>query len=220
MATINSANIDEQGVVYYDGAGSFSGLDGGTAGNVLVSNGTGLAPDFATTAVGGDGLVLISSTTANNTASIIYTGLTNYSMYVLDWTNVVPVSNAAKLTMTVSDDNGSTYFSTGYQSGLVGRSMVGLASLFDNATTSILLTGNSSTSGGSSGSVLIGPFNSSNSTSVSGKSLYTSSFIGGLNVSGWLGASTGSNTGIDAIKLIFTTGNISTGTFNLYGLAT
>lgn len=42
----NALNINQEGVQYFDGVNSFSGLDGGTAGNVLTSNGTNVAPSF------------------------------------------------------------------------------------------------------------------------------------------------------------------------------
>lgn len=46
MGTKNVCNISSQGVVYYNGTGSFSGIDGGTSSYVLTSNGTGVAPSF------------------------------------------------------------------------------------------------------------------------------------------------------------------------------
>lgn len=48
MATNNSANIKTQGVVYFNGTGTFSGIDASTVGFVLTSNGTGVAPSFQT----------------------------------------------------------------------------------------------------------------------------------------------------------------------------
>jgi hypothetical protein len=51
--TGNSPYIDAEGVVYYNGTGTFSGLDGGTAGNILTSNGTGIAPSFQAAASSG-----------------------------------------------------------------------------------------------------------------------------------------------------------------------
>ncbi len=50
MATNNAINLSSQGVAYYNGTGTFSGLDGSTAGKLLTSNGTGVAPSFQTAA--------------------------------------------------------------------------------------------------------------------------------------------------------------------------
>lgn len=52
MATNNDINLNAQGTVYYNGTGTFSGVDGSTAGKVLTSNGTGVAPSFQTAATG------------------------------------------------------------------------------------------------------------------------------------------------------------------------
>lgn len=46
MPTNNAIDLSDQGVPYYDGAGTFSGLDGVTANFVLTSNGPGVAPSF------------------------------------------------------------------------------------------------------------------------------------------------------------------------------
>jgi hypothetical protein len=46
VATNNSSDIKHQGVQYFNGTGTFSGLDGITSGFVLTSNGTGVAPSF------------------------------------------------------------------------------------------------------------------------------------------------------------------------------
>lgn len=48
MVTANSVNINSQGVVYFNGTTTFSGVDGSTIGKVLTSNGTGVAPSFQT----------------------------------------------------------------------------------------------------------------------------------------------------------------------------
>lgn len=48
MAISNSVNINSQGIVYANGTGTFSGIDGSTSGKVLTSNGTGVAPSFQT----------------------------------------------------------------------------------------------------------------------------------------------------------------------------
>jgi len=46
MATSNAVNLKDQGVAYVSSTGTFSGIDGSTAGKVLTSNGTGIAPSF------------------------------------------------------------------------------------------------------------------------------------------------------------------------------
>jgi hypothetical protein len=52
MPTSNAVNISSQGTVYYNGTGTFSGIDGGASTQVLTSNGTGIAPSFQAAASG------------------------------------------------------------------------------------------------------------------------------------------------------------------------
>lgn len=51
VSTNNSSDIKNQGVQYFNGTGTFSGLDGNTSGFVLTSNGTAVAPSFQAVAV-------------------------------------------------------------------------------------------------------------------------------------------------------------------------
>lgn len=44
--TSNDIYVSQQGTEYYNGTGVFTGVDAGTATNVLTSNGTGMAPSF------------------------------------------------------------------------------------------------------------------------------------------------------------------------------
>lgn len=67
MAIGNSLNIGEEGVVYFNGTNAFSGLDGGTAGKVLTSNGTNVAPSFQTAA----GITTLTGDTGSATGSNI-----------------------------------------------------------------------------------------------------------------------------------------------------
>jgi len=49
MTTNNPINMTSEGVAYYNGTGTFTGVDGNTSGFVLTSNGTGVAPSFQAT---------------------------------------------------------------------------------------------------------------------------------------------------------------------------
>jgi len=81
MASSNSLNISQKGVVYFNGVTTFSGLDGSTSGKVLTSNGTGIAPSFQTittgiTLTGDSGTATGSSLTLFTNASTINAGST------------------------------------------------------------------------------------------------------------------------------------------------
>lgn len=65
----NSLNINEQGVQYFDGVSVFTGIDGSTSGDILTSNGTGVAPSFKTPS--SSGIVTINGDTGSVTGSVI-----------------------------------------------------------------------------------------------------------------------------------------------------
>ena len=46
MSFNNATDAKQEGVQYLDSSGTWSGLDGGTSGHFLLSNGTGVAPSF------------------------------------------------------------------------------------------------------------------------------------------------------------------------------
>lgn len=52
MATNNAINLKSQGIAYYNGSGTISGIDGSTSSFVLTSNGTGAAPSFQASSSG------------------------------------------------------------------------------------------------------------------------------------------------------------------------
>ena len=59
MATNNAIGLKDQGTAYVNASGAFVGLDGSTAGFVLTSNGTTVAPSFQA-ATGSTGLLSAS----------------------------------------------------------------------------------------------------------------------------------------------------------------
>ena len=52
MSFNNAVNAKQQGTQYLSTAGAWAGVDGGSAGNVLTSNGTGVAPSFQAASAG------------------------------------------------------------------------------------------------------------------------------------------------------------------------
>lgn len=75
VSTNNSSDIKNQGVQYFNGTGTFSGLDGITNGYVLTSNGTGVAPSFQVPTTGTfqvNTQVFTSSGTYTPTSGMVY----------------------------------------------------------------------------------------------------------------------------------------------------
>ena len=195
----------------------------GTAGYVLTANTSGTAPSFQAAPGGGTGNpVLIQSQTASNSATIDFTaGVTGYTYYILECLGVLPVSNNVDFQMVYSTNGGSSW--TG------GTSYV----YFVTNTVSSANTFSATNSTGTSQFVLSpGNSNSANYafygiaqlfgfTNLSKQ--YTASVVAtnsALACQQSLGVGTFGVTGsnVNAVRVLFSAGNISIGTFRLFGV--
>ena len=177
-----------------------------------------------------DGITLISSQTASNSASISFTsGLTStYKAYKFVFVNIRPTSSSQDFQFNMSTDAGSNYNVTKTSTYFVsyhseGDSIVGLG--YDGggdlaqSTGFQRLTDNQITDAdeGANGTILL--FNPSSTT-------YVKHFITNVSQnSDWPGlynsfaAGYGNTTSaVNAIRFSYTSGNISTGTIYLYGI--
>lgn len=175
----------------------------------------------------GGQLILISSTSISNTASVAFTGLSStYQAYLVVFTDIVPVTDATNLLLTASTDNGSSYLaSTNYE--WVARSSSTSYTLNwsgNNADSSIVLNG--TTAGlplgngtGESWSVEVFVANPSQTTNY-----HTITFKAGGRTNGseqtvcdGMG-NVKTTTAINAIKFAMSSGNLSTGRITLFGI--
>lgn len=175
------------------------------------------------------GWVAIKTTTANNDATIDFVNGSNgvvldstYKAYIVSFTNIVPATDGADLVMRTSTDAGSSYASSSdnYEYQLVEALNGSIASKANSATATYILlfidASNAATNGGANGSVRIDNPSAANKITV-GITAY------GVNSSPLPAAYSGMgyrNTAadVDAIRFMFDTGNITSGTFTLYGL--
>ena len=201
--------------------GAFQNTGAGTSGQFLKSNGAAALPSWVSASVTGT-LVLLSTQTASSSATINFTStITNtYNDYLLIFNNVYPATNGQSLSLAFSVNNGSTYIATNYQSG-TNRLDYNSATITNaNSTTDIRLSyGISSTTTNAAGNGFVWLYNMQNSGQPVVGGLYsgftnTTSVMSNTTIQGWNTA----NTNINAIRLNFSSGNISTGTFSLYGL--
>jgi hypothetical protein len=165
-------------------------------------------------------LTLISTQTASASASISFTtGISsNFNVYVIKIRNAYPATNSKGIEMRWSTNGGSTYLSTSYQWGMINARSDTLAQDNNNAGTSFTIhfAQENSATKRASGEIIL--FNLSD-TNV--KTYY--SYIGNFQNSGFMGLTTiggahSGTTAINAIKLQYTTGNITAGQFSLWGL--
>lgn len=202
-------------LLYASSANVMSALATANSG-VLVTNGSGV-PSIGSKILGsnGGGLIFVSSQTASASASISFTSLTAYPVYVLEYFNVQPATSTQKLQIQVSNNNGVSYVNTGYACG-INYSAYNTGTLTNvNSTSSVLLTNTMANSVIAQGYVYIFNTNVGSNCVFLGHSSWNDTGAATF-VSGFLVGSTGT-TGVNAIQLTYTSGNIGQGTFNLYG---
>lgn len=172
----------------------------------------------------GGAWVKISSQTAASSATVDFTSLSSsYLMYMIVLNKVLPATDSVDLLVRTSTDNGSSYDSGAgnYQWGLLSY-QAGAASTFSSSDTSIKIAGTtqrvSNVAGeGVSGVVeLIGHSDvaygtiTSRLTYMGASTNYASiDLVSGKRVTA---------ADIDAMRFLFSSGNIASGTFTLYGL--
>lgn len=163
-------------------------------------------------------MILISSLTANNSASLSWTSGLTYDKYMLIWSNCEPASSGQGLRLTVSNNGGVSYASSGYFSGLSLWLYTSATTSNFNSTTFFQLTGGIINSAPDCSGVLwIMDFTSGNYPKINGML----SMNGGAGPAVYFGTFGGavSTTSCNALKLAMASGNISKGTFTLYGIA-
>lgn len=183
---------------------------------IVVTNGPGSIE------LSSKGLVYLDSQTANNVAAINFESVISgaFNSYVLRFYNVVPASDADPLHLLFSTNNGVTWITTNYVTGVnsIPYNVNGWNNA--NATDCILISNNQSNSTSNPplcGEVSLFNLVGSNIPMVTGQStayLTTSNTLGMQVCAGTNSA----NTNINAIRLIYPSGNITQGTFVFYGV--
>lgn len=162
------------------------------------------------------GLVLISSQTAANVASIIFNNIGAYKNYLLVISNVTPATNGEELFMQVSQDNGVTWIGAAhYQSGLNYSNYNSAVLTNKNANDSFYIAGAIENSNECDAIVYIQNVNMPDYIGIHGSSVWYDQ-VSGLTAYATFGGR--STTGINAFMLTMTAHNIDTGTFSLYGI--
>lgn len=198
-----------------------SSIIGGTTG-VTFPDGT----TQTTAAVSSSGaLNLISSQTASNTAYVEWTGLTTYKRYVLVFDNVIPASNGSILCCVVGTGTTPTYITSNYKGSFfqsyppsiinqTAGNFVAYLAGYDNGTH------NESGSDGVNGEVTFHNFDCSvpGATSVDGTTFSYISTSPNWETDVLHYSVYGNTTAKTAIKVYFSSSNITSGRFSLYGV--
>jgi hypothetical protein len=192
----------------------------GSAGEVLTSNGAGALPTFQPAGAGSGSLVYITTKTASNSASIIFdnTEITStYQHYVIYCYNVVPVTDNVYFYSQVSSDNGSSWINSGYYAAYVDGSAPSTTFFPLTVLTSSNRLSNLASSGGYIGEIHLMSLTTSSTVRITGWGAYPKAdetFLKSL-----MGGRGPESTTVNAIRFLLESGNISTGTFKLYGIS-
>lgn len=201
----------------------------GTSGQVLKSNGAGALPTFQDAAAGG-AWTYITQASASGSASISFTNLNStYIMYRVVATEVLPATDTVDLYMRTSTNNGGAYDSGASDYSFITQSFTANLSETsgaegDDAISEIMLYGAGAIEAGNStneqGNFIVDIMNPSGTTyttvNFSGNFVEdTTSYMCNF----WGSGRRISAADVDAIQFLFSSGNISTGTFRLYGLS-
>lgn len=167
-------------------------------------------------------LVLLSSQTASNSASIIFNSSvvnSSYTKYYLEVRNYVPATNNEYMLIYFSTDNGSTYLANGvYSSGVFGDTGAGPLWQTNNNTPFLTLLDSVNPNSGTGNQSQVTFFNLG-SASLSTFFVFDSVAItGGNNAYIKKGGGSLSTTSLNAIKVQAFTGNITSGNFYFYGV--
>lgn len=219
------------------GANAVSGVNMVTKGNLLVGDGT-TAPSAL--AVGTDGqvltadsaeatgakwatpntagLVLLATATASNDATIDFTTGINstYDEYVLHIINAIPATDSVSADVLTSTDGGSSFDTTGYS---VKSTRDGAA--INTYTTGFRLTDDTTVGSDANENGVCGALHVFLPASAAYTlARYMGGFIGTTGVPSVVTAfgQRETTTAVNAIRFLFSSGNVESGEFKLYGV--
>jgi len=204
-ATDGSAATPSAHVLTVAGSGSI--VTSG-AGSTVTVDGSGITSDF----------VFISSTTASNDTSVDFTDLSSsYIMYKIVLLDVIPATNGAELVVRTSTNNGGAYDTSGYGYNMV--EVVAGDSFGDknSKTATEMWIGNNCQSGQTTNG-LIDLYNPAGTAFTHITTLVSSSEETGdhqLCISQGVRLSAAD---VDAVRIMFNAGNITSGVIKLYGI--
>ena len=155
------------------------------------------------------GLTLVQTQSASSSATVTFSNIGSFQTYLLTWNTIVPSTSAATLQMQLSTNNGSTWVTTGYIS-------------FYNGTSSSISNFNISGSLAAAtdyttGSILLYNMNTAVNGQIIGSTTTTNLGVPSI-ITGLLGGVV-STSSLNAFKVFFNSGNITSGTFSLYAIA-
>jgi len=172
------------------------------------------------------GMVFLASSDASSNATLDFTefGASLYDAYIFVLSNVIPATDNASLGLRTSSDGGSTFDSGSsdyvYYSA-IGKAGQTLSESSSAGTTRLPITEGVSTGAGNdgaSGSVLIAGPHLAKTTAVQWDMSYVSGTVAEIFSINKGGGQRTSSADVDAVRFLFSSGNIESGTITMYGM--
>jgi len=213
--TVRNASLESSNATNASGAGSinYSNLTFVNANHGMTV--TSPFPYFAST----HGWMPIVTKAASNSATLDFTELLQWGSlrnYVIVYDGVVPATNGATLQLRYSTDGGSTYVATGYVSGWIQAPApgTGYTTGATSATAAILQTCSNAAGASCAGHFMLYNLTTSTPATYIGQAVdaVIANFFSGQ------GSFKNSTTPINALRVMFSTGNITSGNFTLYAI--
>jgi|21_taG_2_1085346.scaffolds.fasta_scaffold85923_1 hypothetical protein len=217
-------SIGTEGDLFYRDATGLQKLAKGTASQVLTMNGGATAPSWADAS--GGAWEFITSSTASNSATIDFTGLSNtYDRYVVQMSELVPSVDNGSLYVRFGTGGSPTYVTSSNYCAVV-RTSANIGPWADSQNTNtdhINLSMGIAQFGTATGEHMNGEIILAGCASASLHTSIKFDLWGGMNSSSSSVSNSGSGilretTAVTAIRIYLHNGNIASGYFRLYGL--
>ena len=167
--------------------------------------------------------VFISTTTASASSSIDFTGLSStYASYLFIFQSLAPASDLVDLWIRTSTDNGSTYDSGANDYGWAySGGSASPANTSDRAAREGVLKedcGNATNETTCGWLKLLNPSNSGSRCGWVGEIVGEVGLASEIGYSNAFGGSTRADAAVDAVRFMYSSGNISSGSISIYGI--
>ena len=193
----------------------------GTSGQVLTSNGAGALPTFQSNAGGSIVKLLTQTAASSSTITFNSTYITaTYDAYMLVINNVIPSASTNSFLMQLSVDNGSNYLATGYngECSVIQGTGAGVSSTNITTAFPFTITSHFGTTNAWNGTIHLYNMTTGHTPSIGGSLTYFDT-TAASQVAGLLGGWGPASITVNNIKFSLASGNFTTGTFTLYGVA-
>jgi hypothetical protein len=198
---------------------TITGISPGTTDQVLTSNGSSAYATYQTPL--GVNWIFLASATASSSATVSLTSAISaaYNQYILLIYNLYPATDATNLQMNISTDNGGSWIAANYLSGNNNNPYNSATITNNNSTSTVILCNgitNNTANMSCCGYLTFQGLGAPQYFNAEGQLTYFAS-ADSIRQTIVMATNTANQT-VNALQFLMSSGNISTGTFTLYGI--